>query len=264
MLARKKEKEGRMPLFDRTAALILVYVVTAGIGLYAQERDYAVAVDAHLDALMASRGAPMTNAAMEASAQLLSLERQDADRFLCALFDYLNQHPSALSRQDAPGTESALADFLGPFDVEPGERCVPSQPNRADDIRESVFRYLMKPDDLAIRSFQTSGSPGREIAFLAIDRADPGDALMQRFSVDRPWVKKASEAIESVAGVRDRRSGAPGIRYNVGRIRWLNENEVKVNAEYFRAGRDAAGCLLRVARVGGRWMVKSAKSQWVS
>lgn len=130
-----------------------------------------------------------------------------------------------------------------------------------DEIREAVFRYQFDQD-------ATQQKPITKIYFIAIENKDPDEPFLKRFAGSTPIVKKASQSGYSKNGVDsviDKTTGEAGVIFGVGKINWINENEVEVKASYHVANLFAGGCNYRVARQDTAWVVKGCVShRWES
>lgn len=138
-----------------------------------------------------------------------------------------------------------------------------SDKTEEDNMREAVFRYMFEHE-------ASQQKPYTKSLFIGLGKVgeglDPNDEFMKRFEKDVPTVKKMSQSTTSSSGMAiDRQTGEAGIRYSIGQIKWINDNEAAVEAGYFVAGLFAGGCEYRVVREDKKWVVKGCgDKRWVS
>lgn len=115
-----------------------------------------------------------------------------------------------------------------------------------NDIREIVLRYMFEHE-------AQQQKPYSKALYITIEKKDPDDKLIARFKDHSLPVKKGSESVITgdIRGVSDKKTGEGGVLYNLGEIKWLNENEVDVNGSYYVANLFAGGCRYRVVREWG-------------
>jgi hypothetical protein len=123
--------------------------------------------------------------------------------------------------------------------------------NFETDILEVVLRYQFAHQ-------ATQQVPYTKVIFVSVEKKDPSEILLKRFSRERLPIKKVSRAMymKDSGAVRDRRTKAEGLIYNVGPVKWLSETEVEVEASYYGAMLFADGCRYRVSREGEKWVVQ--------
>lgn len=127
-----------------------------------------------------------------------------------------------------------------------------------DDIREAMFRHHME-------------KRGKRIYFLALvdiekgKREDPSDAFMKRFAGQIPRVAKESESQASdYEGLRDKKSGEPGVSLTISTIRWVSDTEVHVRSGYYSGGTGAARATFFLKKKDERWLVEGASEGTIS
>lgn len=157
----------------------------------------------------------------------------------------------------------------------------PARRVQEDNIRETVLRYQFQHNGSGIQqnagayyiSLYDEGvepaSPVKEFALivhaLVFDRPGvPSDGFIRRFRGHSPPVKKVSQCILEINGIRDRKTGQRGLMLSVGRIKWINDQTVEVNGGYYEGGMSASGNTYRVVRREKTWVVVSDKLEWVS
>jgi hypothetical protein len=136
-----------------------------------------------------------------------------------------------------------------------------SKVDAEDDIREAVFRYQFDHDAIQQK-------PHTKVYFISFEnRKDPDDKFLKRFAGNIPNVKKESQAVASnngTGGVIDKESGGLGIIFRITQLKWVNENEVEVEASFHVAMLFAGGCKYLVMRQDKKWVVKWCVSKWES
>ena len=124
-----------------------------------------------------------------------------------------------------------------------------------DDIRESIFRYLIK-------------TRNSDLAFLSIDGRDPSNEFMARFAGSNFHMTKASGASfkkQPVPGwLRDRSSGKKAVELSVGPISWISITQVEVGGGSYCGGLCADAGVFRVVNKNGRWTVEQYEVRMVS
>jgi hypothetical protein len=129
-----------------------------------------------------------------------------------------------------------------------------------DDIREAVFRHQISSHYGRLHMTTT-------LYFLQIgwgkDPRDPSDQLLKRFAGLQVEVKKLSGCTHSPRGVKDKRTGRPGMILEVADITWRNDSDVEVEGGYFANGLAGSSHTYRVRRVAGKWTVtKDTPKAW--
>jgi len=121
-----------------------------------------------------------------------------------------------------------------------------------DDVRESVFRYLMANN----KSVQRKKA---HAYFLAIEGgADPSDEFMTRFSRSATPVKKVSACTVSAQkplGVVDNQTGLPGLVLRVDSIKRVGDTSAEVQASYFEGGDSGPSVVYALTFKNGHWAV---------
>jgi hypothetical protein len=123
----------------------------------------------------------------------------------------------------------------------------PAQESASADIYEAVIRYQIRSWDLAANSY-----------CVKINGRDPGKNFLSRFN-PLP-VKGASGCRKQKTSsvfmqVHDKKIGRLAVIFDVEAIRWLTENEAKVEGGYFCGSLCMAGGDYHVVRDGTRWVV---------
>jgi hypothetical protein len=129
-----------------------------------------------------------------------------------------------------------------------------------DDVREAVFRAQFTNDSSGVTL------KGR-IFFLAIGeqgRTDPSDTFLARFATNQPPVRKVSACTAGTNGVRDKQTGASGLIFHVGAIKWISETEAEVEGGFYEAGLSSAGYTFTVKKDGAKWKVTRIQMRWIS
>jgi hypothetical protein len=150
-------------------------------------------------------------------------------------------------------------------------------PEVEDDIREAVLRYQMsgwaeEGDKAAKEATNQNEKAVAEalnfvVLFISVDSKDPSDAFMKRFEKFAKPVKKLSQSeidTKSMNAVVDKATGEKGIRFGVGKIRWLGSNSAEVEGGYFCNGLCASGQTFKVQRKQGVWKVIGSVLHWIS
>lgn len=124
---------------------------------------------------------------------------------------------------------------------------------QADDIREAVFRYQIRP------------YLGQITIFLEIEGKDPSPEFMKRFEGHTPPVKPVSACEgRKGPGVKDKETGKEGIIFSADAIRWKSDSEVAVDGGHYRDGLAATGNVYTVTRKDGKWTVTADRMLWIS
>lgn len=118
-----------------------------------------------------------------------------------------------------------------------------------DDIREAVFRHLFGHNASALQG-------DAQVYCLQLQGdADPGEALLRRFTAHRPPVVKVSACrMDPARGVTERATGRRGLIFRIDSIR-RSGDEAIVEGGYSEAGLSASGNRYVVRRIAGRWQV---------
>jgi hypothetical protein len=120
---------------------------------------------------------------------------------------------------------------------------------RADelhDVFEVVFRY----------QFENNASGLQQDApayFLSINKEDPDEAFLNRFSGNKPPVRKGSEF-----AVGD------GVKFYIRSWKWASIDLVEIAGGYYEGGVSASGNRFIVVRKEGRWFVDKDTMDWIS
>jgi hypothetical protein len=134
-------------------------------------------------------------------------------------------------------------------------RVPPDRSVQEDNIRESIFRYLMMT-----RNFDST--------FRSIDGKDPNDEFMTRFAGSNVHAKKASGAYfkkQPFPGwLRDRSSGRKAVELSVGPISWISVTRVEVLGGSYCGGLCADAGVFRVVKKNGYWTVDQYEVRVVS
>ncbi|MDX1931603.1 MAG: hypothetical protein SFU56_03270 [Capsulimonadales bacterium] len=95
---------------------------------------------------------------------------------------------------------------------------------------------------------------------------DPDDAFLRRFSDLRHKIAPYSAArIDRIPGrfayrtVVHRRTREKGMILSIREIRFLQPNDARVSAAFFRGGRDAGSATYEVSRRDGKWRLRSLR-----
>jgi hypothetical protein len=134
-----------------------------------------------------------------------------------------------------------------------------TQADRDDEVRAAVFKYMFE-------QFTPELQADVEVYFLALgSRTDPRSELLERFKGHLPPVKKVSASSRlGTGGVRDRVTGAKGVIFNIGEVKWISDKEVIVTGGYYQGGEGAAGGQYHVTFEDREWVVEEAEMQWIS
>jgi len=156
---------------------------------------------------------------------------------------------------------------------------VPSAGSRfanEDDIREVVIRKLMedwyKSGDKS--EAQAKNHTDKEIAahlnfkvfFVSVNGRDPDRQFLDRFRDIPRTIKGVSQSKISKhrLAVVDRKTGQFGIIFSADEIHWKDASSVEVQGGYHCDGRCAAGETYELRREHGKWILKSARMNWIS
>lgn len=86
---------------------------------------------------------------------------------------------------------------------------------------------------------------------------------MKRFAKDAIKVKKVSQAISDIHGVKDRETGKEGIIFRIESIKWLNANKIEVKYGHYENLLGASGDTIVFELIDGKWEHRSI-SGWIS
>jgi hypothetical protein len=96
------------------------------------------------------------------------------------------------------------------------------------------------------------------------DQRDPDPAFLLRFRGHQPPVKKRSDCVFEVSGVRDLATGRPALVFDTDSVTLLGENDAEATGAYFEGGLSAGGSRFRLARRNGRWEVTDQQITFIS
>lgn len=99
--------------------------------------------------------------------------------------------------------------------------------------------------------------------YVAIQDKDPSDQLLSHLQLPGKMVKKLSESTGRPSP-RDKISGKQGILFVVGPVKWMQDQSVQVNGEYWCGGLCSAEYLYKLHLQNGLWTVDSAQLIWIS
>ncbi len=155
-----------------------------------------------------------------------------------------------------------------------------------ENIRETLFRYLFNPPADAPyeptpyeRKHHVQPLPPRpdlrhpyKVYFLEVGSGkDPSGALLQRFAGHTPVVKKTSASYVdrkakdfAMYAVKDKATGAIGVVFRVGAVRWRDHSRAEVWAGHYSGGRNASSSLYTLTRTGRRWSVTKISQRKVA
>lgn len=132
-------------------------------------------------------------------------------------------------------------------------------PSEADNIREAVFLYL-------INHWQEINE--QLIYFLDFglggEHKDPSNEFIYRFKNNVFTVKRVSSCKIQTSGVKDKKTGKKGIVLQVRSIKWISDNEVKVEAGYYLNGLGIEHSIYDLRKENGKWVVKDKRIQFQS
>jgi hypothetical protein len=137
----------------------------------------------------------------------------------------------------------------------------PVKPTNEDDIREAVFRHIMK--DRGDRLYFLSASAS------LLDEKDPSPEFLARFAGDRSGatVKPISAAEHGgkwKSWYVDRETGKQGNVLNIGPVEWLGKDSAQVEASWYNSGKAATGWRFQLHFENGKWVVKEQSKLWQS
>jgi len=144
------------------------------------------------------------------------------------------------------------------------------------DILASVIRYQMEEwvregdknqADAKTKSDRSIASAlNFRVFFISLNGKDPTDEFLNRFrDIPRSIRKVSSEYPQKGPHTpRDRTSDLTGIIFSADNVTWLNTDAVEVEGGYYCGGLCAAGMTYRVQREGGKWVVKTSRTKWIS
>lgn len=145
-----------------------------------------------------------------------------------------------------------------PLETVPDETGITGDPAASDDIREAVFRSLFAKNASGMKA-------NAKGYYITIEKADPSPEFLGRFEGNSPPVKKGSHATSNKSeGVVDKVTGERGLRFGAGRIEWLSETHVRLDATYYEAGLSAAGYTFELKLISDKWTVINRKMNWIS
>lgn len=123
-------------------------------------------------------------------------------------------------------------------------------------VLEAVFRYQIAqaqhdPAEVFCLRVRTLVDGKEQVG-------DASDDILARLARDYPGVRKGS-ACGGRPGEpkRELLTGAPAVVYDIGPVRWVNDNEALVDGGYSRGGWHIREEEYRVVREGDEWTVKS-------
>lgn len=138
----------------------------------------------------------------------------------------------------------------------------PDLEKKEDDIKEAVFRYQFEhnesgcKDEAAITYLLCLGSYDiSDTKKIKMNKEDPSDEFMQRFKDNKHRVEKASQFSSS-----DRER----LLFTIWNIRWMSDNEVEVDGEYYAGPLNAAGHIYRLQFKDNKWVVVKDTLIWIS
>jgi archaellum component FlaF (FlaF/FlaG flagellin family) len=155
----------------------------------------------------------------------------------------------------------------------------PSAGTRAadeEDIREVVIRKQMEDwyrsgdKSVATAKDKTEKEVAEhlnfKIFFVSVSGKDPSDEFIRRLRDIPRTIKKASHCrvIKEGGAVADRNTGQFGIVFRADAIRWSGKDSVQVEGGYHCGGRCGAGITYELQREQSKWIVKSARMNWIS
>lgn len=121
-----------------------------------------------------------------------------------------------------------------------------------DDIRESVFRYL-------IANNRSEQGVKVHAYYLAVEGgADPTGEFLARFSRGATPVKKLSDCnatAQKPLGVVDKQTGLPGLVLRVDTIKRSGDAAAEVTGGYFEGGDTGPAGVYQLEFKNGRWAV---------
>jgi hypothetical protein len=129
--------------------------------------------------------------------------------------------------------------------------------NEIADIQEAVFRYMFEYHPEAKQ---------KEVRYyyLSINHKNTSNKFMKRFKDYDPPVKKLSQCISSLYGVKDKRTEEKGIIFQLGSIRFNNKDEIVVSGGHYAGGKSSTGYAYTVQRLNNQWVVTKEKLGTIS
>ena len=145
------------------------------------------------------------------------------------------------------------------------------------DIREAVLRKEMgdwiRDAEKGEKEAKNPNEKGVaamlnfDVFFISIDGKDPSNEFMRRFSDVPRVMKKVSQSKirkNVIAPVVDKKTGQRGIIFSADEIDWLDKDTVEVGGGYQCAGLCSSGVRYGLKRENGKWIVKGAKTLFMS
>lgn len=136
-----------------------------------------------------------------------------------------------------------------------------------DQVRESAFRFLFDHNHSALQKAAfgyylgvNSYDDSAKANYTPLN--DPSPELMSSFSGFTPVVKRLSDC-ELTDRVRDKVTKERGLIFRLGRMNWINGNEVDVDGGYYEGNMSAAGYRLRIERRQFGWEVMKDRMLWI-
>jgi hypothetical protein len=105
------------------------------------------------------------------------------------------------------------------------------------------------------------------VFFVSINGKDPNDEFMERLRDIPRIVKKVSSSEISKSErmpVLDRATRQRGIIFSANKVHWLSKDSVEVEGGYHCDGLCGAGLTFKLRRENGKWILKSARMNWIS
>ena len=133
---------------------------------------------------------------------------------------------------------------------------VPADP--VADVQEAVFLQHFANNLSGLQQGAAAYCIGLE------DQRDPDPAFLRRFSGHQPPVKKRSDCVFEVSGVREIATGRRALIFDVDSVTLLGENDAEATGAYYEAGLSAGGSRFRLARRNGRWEVTDQQLTFIS
>jgi hypothetical protein len=93
------------------------------------------------------------------------------------------------------------------------------------------------------------------LGFLGINKGDPSDEFMKRFTGNKPPVRKESECDTATGEALAKKTGESGLVFYVGHIDWKSDSEVDVEGGYYEGNLSASSNTYTLRKVNGKWMV---------
>ena len=136
------------------------------------------------------------------------------------------------------------------------------RPRADDDIRTSMFQYLLKSNGSALQEKASA-------YFLSVGgmdhEKDPSKSLIQRFAGLTPPALPISQSV-SDNHYRPRRAvtGKRGVILYAGRITWIHPHKALIVAGYYEDSMSASGGTYVMVFRNGKWFVANVLGFWVS